>query len=33
MFIKPPPAPSPPENFIVMTNDSAYITQQIASMA
>jgi hypothetical protein len=31
--MKPPPAPSPPENFIVITKDSAYITQQIARMA
>jgi hypothetical protein len=29
----PPPAPSPPENFMVMTNDNPYIKQQIATIA
>src|ERR1700722_10523626 len=31
-FIKPPPSP-PPENFIVIMSDNAYIRQHIVSMA
>ena len=32
IFINPPPSP-PPENLIVFTSETAYIRQQIESMA